>query len=385
MGRKTEDNEVAMAPIMLCTKEVFNKIYPDSDGEEYREMMAPYNLYDYVADRFEECVSLTDLDENEAYENLLFRVVPLDEEYLRWIRRNHRPLAQAGHPDNLIEYSVSLSDEKIMELARKNQLGDTYIVSGIFINLKSEETLPAVPDWGISEEKRMVLLKQLEKTFGEGNVYLPGWISPYLDNIPEPMMVLAERYFKYNEFIQIPTSPLLLDDMKKSESVIMPFVVREKLQSPYLTMKTADEHDYYSQSLYNMWEFMTQVKKEGVKNFRRSLEGDLVNRFDEIMDGIKRNEWKPEDSDMAYVYTKECKEAIASMFPGVTSEVMAYTCPIDAQYAYMDAMDEIAEDGEEFLFEDDDMEDAEVESGERAGDNEEEDEENDNILPFTIQ
>lgn len=168
------------------------------------------------------------------------RVITLDEEFLKFLTANSLEFDD----ESIRIYAGEMSDEKALELLRKNHLDVQYSV--LFISTMVDPSPVNVPandkKFSLCDRNRTLLWKYLGQIYGRENVYVPGCIlraEQCADfSVQNTLKQTSKKYFMQGEnlrYDEIVTAEYKGEEpLAKGFVVYIPFVVRGITDHPMI-------------------------------------------------------------------------------------------------------------------------------------------------------
>ncbi len=237
MARKFVNKRKALVPkngfrISRSTYEVWKDSYPNLNKEEWKKAFHPHDLLSYLFVAQTKLIENFDINANEPFPNIC--VVPLDDEYMGWLKENGLTNTQ----ENRIKYiNNHVDEENAFRLMKKHEWNVDYELMGIPLYVYTEEPVGENREtcYKLPQDMQIELQDYLEKAYGKGNVFVSKYIfkqDDYFEN-PDYVLRMAEAYFKEH----VGVSYGILETQKYADKnvnlyiLIVPFVVKRVYNS----------------------------------------------------------------------------------------------------------------------------------------------------------
>lgn len=229
MAKKKE--KTILLPIF--EKKTLKRLEKDT---KFKEQIKPFtrsvnNYYNYH-DRIS-----WEADEKAPRGPFTIKSVVIDESFEEWIQKNNKKLSIG----NLNEYMRQITKDEADILLKKHHFNlnltlCAYPVILIDHNKNIDET-----NFGFSEEDTKNLQSMLESVYGEGNVWVPGVVTPVVElrKRNNHLINKAHEYFSGKEKIQLGSKY----DIQRNRyhdnvfSLCVPFVVKHELESSVYSLE----------------------------------------------------------------------------------------------------------------------------------------------------
>ena len=211
------------------TYETWKKENKTGTQLDYERMVYPNNLFMFLT-KFINGLGSKFIINNETQ----YSFVPIDKHYFKWLEENNKTdsLKTKG------EYCQSLTDDEIYELMKENEWDEEYEIVGIplyAINSKLEEI--AKTYYKIEPELKEDLNNYLENIYGQGNVFIPGYILTQNDFFQDErdFIQIAKLHFKKNTNVRF----IKWEEQRYNNKValIYPLVIPFAIKRQYLNAR----------------------------------------------------------------------------------------------------------------------------------------------------
>ena len=242
-NKKKKQKEIISKPDIIRTYRytycAWQKEYPNKSQLDFEKTILPDNLLEFLY-KLAELTNQEKIDKNgnlPITEDMKFSVVPIDKNYYKWVEDNKRI-------DNILtknEYCKNLDNDTIYKLMEENGWTEEYSILGIpiyMINTGMKEIKKT--DFKLEQELKQNLTLYLENIYGEGNVFLPGYILTQNDffNNERDFLQLAKLYFKQNtnvKFIKF-EEQIFQNSKALIYPLVLPFAIKRTYNSAVLCL-----------------------------------------------------------------------------------------------------------------------------------------------------
>lgn len=223
--------------IARYTRDAYLKIMPDGKQDKWEETTCPQNASKFIC----RLIDLVASDKkNSRFNRIGVKVVTIDDDYFAWLDGRH-----ITHSDkSLIDYMEQISEAKCEEKSKAHGLNKVYSYCNIiFSAVKKDGCYKKKTDFRLDESKRADLLRYLEEIFGEGKVFLPGYI---VDNVSAlnnrgRFMDMAETYFETNRDVRL---GLFDEQENNTDSNCALFIIPFAVKGEYKSINIDDINEY---------------------------------------------------------------------------------------------------------------------------------------------
>lgn len=192
-------NNSASAVIALrYTFDAWSKTYPELGAAEWEDYNCPDNYVDYFAGILYENKEIE--KQSAEDENFAFIQVVIDDEYFEWLENEEKE----NTSENRILYGLTLTKEDRIRLISKNKMDRSYTVLCIAISSIDENPKKEM-NIKLSDLTKEKLITYLEKIYGKGRVFLPGYVVFQEDfvNVNYMFTNMAKIYFELGKVHEI--------------------------------------------------------------------------------------------------------------------------------------------------------------------------------------
>lgn len=254
--------------------------------ENFIEREMPFDLLLYAYSVMQMSLEYNTITEKDLERLKEVQIVTIDEEYTVWLKER----GFEDNQENRLRYINTVDKKTADRLLRKNDMDWTYTLCLIPIVVFFPQVAPEKTYWKMTKNGRLKAQEELEKLYGEGNVYIPGVICS-LDTILEKENLLIERVHRamagnppcFEEFERQTHDPNSI-----SEEYFAVFAVRYRHKSATIDIDTVfgERHGKEESLLLDPWNvFFEDIDEKEHKfpaRFRMSgsvLEKEIANAF----------------------------------------------------------------------------------------------------------
>lgn len=170
-------------------------------------------------------------DENHPSDAFTVKSVVIDESFEEWIQKNNKKLSIG----NLNEYMLQISKEEADILLKKYCFNLNLTLCAFPVVLIDKNHDIDVTNYKFSEEDTKNLQNKLESVYGEGNVWVPGIVTPVYDlcDCQKYLINKAFEYFSGKEKIRLSSAYDVQENLTYENyfALCVPFVVKNEFNS----------------------------------------------------------------------------------------------------------------------------------------------------------
>ena len=239
-----KNKDVEAIKFTRFTEEAWDKYRPGRKMEEYYDTMQPNSVVDFALSSYAQMLLLMRANTKKLM------ICMIDDEYGAWLEEK----GLEDDDQNMMDYIGEMDEETAFRLLQKNHMDVQYTACmlGITVKLKDEE-VPAKTEFVLSTEDRETLKAYLEKVYGEGSIYVPGYIltSDAAENAEDDLVTMAINFFDHGVNTRFGKWDEQIYEMTKTEEkrslrqYFVPFVVRGTIKVPYVSSEVPlEEADF---------------------------------------------------------------------------------------------------------------------------------------------
>lgn len=232
------------------TRDAYLKIMPDGKQDKWEATTCPKDASRFIY----HLLNLISSDKKNARFNRIgVKVVTIDDDYFTWLQG--RNLTHSNK--TLTKYMEQMSEEACEEKSKEHDFNKVYSYCNIIFSVvKKSGCFEEKTSFRLDENRRADLLKYLEGIFGDGSVFLPGYIADNVNALSNRsrFIDMAETHFNSNCDVRL---GLFDEQSNDPDSNCALFVIPFAVKGEYKSLNIADikEYTYRMAQAVNSYKF----------------------------------------------------------------------------------------------------------------------------------